>query len=87
VETWLTFLLPLVVAAIGPALLFLRFTRAQSGRINTSEAAQLWEQSRAVQEATERRAMAAETRARECEERERLWAAEQRENERRRHDR
>jgi hypothetical protein len=87
VETWLPFLVPWGVAAIGGAWAYLRLARRQSGRIDMSEAAQLWEQSRAVQEATERRAVAAETRARECEERERLWAREQRENERRRHER
>jgi hypothetical protein len=64
----------------------LRFSRRQSGRINTSEAVQLWEESRSMREATERRAIAAEKRAIDCEERERLWAAEQRGNEKRRHD-
>jgi hypothetical protein len=85
VETWLALLIPWGVAAIGGALAFLRFSRAQSGRINTSEAAQLWEESRAMREATERRAEVAEKRAADCEDRERLWLREQRENERHRH--
>jgi hypothetical protein len=90
VDTWVALLIPWGVAAIGGAGLYLRFSRQQSGRINTSEAAQLWEQSRAIQEATERRAVAEERRAiaaekakAECEERERLWLTEQRANERR----
>jgi hypothetical protein len=87
VETWVALLIPWGVATIGGAWLYLRNARQQSGRIDMSEAAQLWEQSRAVQEATERRAVAAEKRAADCEDRERLWVREQRENERRHHGR
>jgi hypothetical protein len=78
VDTWVALLVPWGVAVIGGAGLYLRFSRQQSGRINTSEAAQLWEEARAMRESAEKRAAA-------CEERERLWLAEQRENERRRH--
>jgi hypothetical protein len=85
VDTWVALLIPWGVAAIGGAGLYLRFSRQQSGRINTSEAAQLWEQSRSLQEATERRAVAAEKAKEDCEQRERLWLREQRENERREH--
>jgi hypothetical protein len=84
-DTWLALLVPWGIATIGGAFAFLRYNKRQSGRINTSEAAQVWEQTQRVQEATERRAVSAEKRAYDCEERERLWLREQRENERRRH--
>jgi hypothetical protein len=84
VETWLALLVPWGIAAIGGAFAFLRYSKRQSGRINTSEAAQLWEEGRSMREALERQAISMEKRARDCEERERLWLTEQRGNEKRR---
>lgn len=67
-STSISHILIALIAASSPVVVYMQAKRTSSGQVSTSEAAQLWEENRAIKSELRERVQESERRSNECSE-------------------